>query len=270
MNNNTIILLVLFGILLRTMAVAETSLLINTLEEPPGSFTDQNGKLTGLSVDMVREIQTRVGNADPIRVYPWARTYQNALRRPNVVAFTATRTPEREEKFYWITQIARSEYGFFARKGNNISITSLDDAKKLKRIGVMRTSVWEQFLVNNGFTNVDLAVSHAQNLEKLMAGRFQVIYFYSAGFFQDYKTLKLDANEFTQLYTTQRVESYILMSKNGTPKATVNKWKKAASEIKRDGTFEKIAGKWILYMKEKKGFQAHYENGAVNYWKKED
>jgi len=244
-------------------------LLINTLEEPPGSFTDTSGKLTGISVDMVREIQSRVGNTDPIRVYPWARTYQNTLKRPNVVAFTATRTPERENKFHWITKVTRKKYTFFARKKTPITLTSLDDAKRLKAIGVLRSSVWEQQLTARGFTNLDPVATHELNLKKLMAGRFPAIYYASDAIFQHCRNPGIDCDAIYPVYTTPIVEAYIIMSKNGTSMALVNQWKTAADDIKQDKTFEKIAKKWARYVNRQNGFEAHYADGALNFWKKE-
>jgi len=244
-------------------------LLINTLEEPPGSFTDRSGKLTGISVDLVREIQNRVGNTDPIKVYPWARSYQNTLKRPNVVAFSATRTPEREDKFHWITQITRNRYAFFAKKGTSITLNHLYDAKQLKAIGVVRSTVWEQYLTAKGFTNLDPTATHDLNLKKLFAGRFPAIYYTSAGLFQHCQNPGIDCNAVYPIYTTQTVASYIIMSKNGTSMGLVNQWKTAADDIKHDGTFKRIAEKWIRYIKKHNNFATHYADGALNLWKKE-
>ncbi|NJN47058.1 MAG: transporter substrate-binding domain-containing protein [Candidatus Competibacteraceae bacterium] len=75
-----------------------TTLTLLTEELPPLNFT-QDGKLMGFSVDVVREIQRRVGNTDSIEVVPWARGYKAALERPNTVLFSTARTQEREPFF---------------------------------------------------------------------------------------------------------------------------------------------------------------------------
>ncbi|WDP92236.1 MAG: transporter substrate-binding domain-containing protein [Desulfobacter sp.] len=263
---NYLILLLLI-VNLGTAGAVNSELLINTLEEFPGSFTDSSGRLTGISVDVVREIQRRIGNTDPIRKYPWARTYRNALKQPNVVAFTATRTKERENKFHWITRITRIRYSFFIRKGASISITTLDDAKSLKSIGVMRSSVWEQLLESKGFANLDPVSTHELNVKKLIGNRVSAMYFASAGLLNVCRKPEMDCNDIYPIFTTNTVESYIIISKNGTPMTMVNQWKKAAEEIKNDGTFEAIALKWVRYM-ELNGFGSHYSDGAFNLWRK--
>ena len=259
---NIIIFLILFS-----SQATGSELLINTLEEPPGSFIDDSGKLTGISVDVVKEIQRRVGNTDPIKVFPWARTYNNALTRPNVVAFTAARTKERENKFHWIAKIARSRYSFFIRKGDQISISTIDDAKKLSAVGVMRSSVWEQYLRTEGLTNLDLVATHELNVKKLLAKRIPAIYLNSFGLLRVCKKTKIECNKIYPIFSTKTVESYIIMSKNGTPVETVNQWVHAAQEIKKDGTYKRIALKWMNYLKFN-DFESHFSEGALNLWAK--
>lgn len=247
--------------------VTGTELLINTLEEPPGSFTKNSGELTGISVDVVKEIQKRLGNTDSIKVLPWARTYQNVLKHPNVVAFTATRTKERENKFHWITKITRSRYAFFIRTGDQISITKIDDAKKLEAVGVMRSSVWEQHLKSKGFTNLDMVATHELNVKKLLAKRIPAIYFASAALLKVCSDNGLDYSKIYPIASTRTVEAYLIMSKNGTSMKQVNQWTQAAQEMKKDGTFESIAKKWVELLKHS-SFESHYLEGALNLWQK--
>ena len=47
-------------------------LTILTENLPPLNYVE-NGKLVGSSVEIVEEIQRRVGSVEPIQVYPWAR-----------------------------------------------------------------------------------------------------------------------------------------------------------------------------------------------------
>jgi len=40
----------------------------------------ENGKLVRYSVDIIKEIQKRVGSTDEIKVFPWARAFKTALK----------------------------------------------------------------------------------------------------------------------------------------------------------------------------------------------
>jgi polar amino acid transport system substrate-binding protein len=125
---------------IRVSAYAD-ELRIWTLSEPPGNFVDENGEITGLSVDYVREIQQRIGNTDDIQMIPWTRIYQTALRKPNIVFFSVARTPEREDKFHWIALVMPKPWTLYAKKGSGLQVKTLEDAKKVDAIGVLRADI---------------------------------------------------------------------------------------------------------------------------------
>ncbi|MCP4023003.1 MAG: transporter substrate-binding domain-containing protein, partial [Desulfobacteraceae bacterium] len=90
------IIMILYG-----KSIANDMFIGTNGKSPPTGFMDENGELTGLTTDLVFEIQKRVGNTNKIAVYPWARIYLMALNKPNVVIFTASRNADRENKFHW-------------------------------------------------------------------------------------------------------------------------------------------------------------------------
>ncbi|UCF01351.1 MAG: transporter substrate-binding domain-containing protein, partial [Deltaproteobacteria bacterium] len=122
---------------------AELTILTENL--PPLNYVD-NGVLVGPSVDTVREIQRRVGSHEEIKVYPWARAYQMALEKENVVLFGMTHTDVRHDQFKWIGPLATKRDILVAKKGSGITINSLEDAKKVKRIGTLRDDTRERLL----------------------------------------------------------------------------------------------------------------------------
>jgi hypothetical protein len=63
---------------------AELTILTENL--PPLNYLEEN-ILVGPSVDIVKEIQRRVGSFEQITVYPWVRAYKMALEEENVVLF---------------------------------------------------------------------------------------------------------------------------------------------------------------------------------------
>ena len=74
---------ILFGMLASLLFISAQPVLsgnmtILTENLPPLNYVD-DGVLVGPSVEIVREIQRRVGSDAPIEVYPWARAYKMAL-----------------------------------------------------------------------------------------------------------------------------------------------------------------------------------------------
>jgi polar amino acid transport system substrate-binding protein len=131
---------------------AELTILTENL--PPLNYVE-DGVLVGPSVDIVREIQRRVGSNDEIKVYPWARAYKMALEEENVVLFSMTYTKARYDIFKWIGPVATKRDILVAKKGSGIRISSLEDAKKVKRIGTLRDDTRERLLKSLGFTNLE-------------------------------------------------------------------------------------------------------------------
>ena len=71
-------------------------------EDYPVQFFDKQGQLTGMSIEIVREIQRRLGVNDAIQVVPWARGLNKLDHEPNTMLLTMARTPERESQYQWI------------------------------------------------------------------------------------------------------------------------------------------------------------------------
>ncbi len=68
---------------------AELTILTENL--PPLNYV-KDGVLVGPSVEIVKEIQKRIGSHEQIKVFPWARAYSLALEEENVVLFGMTHT----------------------------------------------------------------------------------------------------------------------------------------------------------------------------------
>ncbi|MCG8619624.1 MAG: transporter substrate-binding domain-containing protein [Desulfobacterales bacterium] len=246
--------------------IPAADLSILTLEEPPQNFTDSSGKLTGLSIDIVKEIQNRIGNKTPIKVYPWKRAYLKALKEPNVVLFTAARTPAREDRFHWITLVNRNAWQFFAKKGERIKISHLDQAKNVEAIGVLRGGAREALLKTKGFTNLSPVAAHIQNIKKLVSGRIDLMFYAPTGAAQTCRNANIPFSDLSPVFTVSVIEAYIVMSKNGTPDHRVRQWKTAADNIKADGTYGRIARKWQAYMYRVNHLSTFIEDGGLNLW----
>ena len=99
-----LIILIFFVYITTLSASQDYKLEISTGELPPYSYTINN-QLTGLAVDIVREIQKRVKNTQKIRVFPWNRGYNMTLKKKGYALFTTARTKQREKLFKWVGPI---------------------------------------------------------------------------------------------------------------------------------------------------------------------
>jgi polar amino acid transport system substrate-binding protein len=212
-------------------------------ENPPFNF-NQDGVFTGSATEVVREIMRRLKQPAGIEVMTWARAYQLGRTRPNVVLFSTTRTKEREDLFHWVGPIFKVRFGFYARKGSNLVLTCLADAKKVGAIATYKDDVREQLLKSMGFTNLDSSKSPASNLKKLLAGRVDLWLYSNLGVPSVAEQMGINPDDVEFILPFKDFFAYIAVSK-GTPQAVVAKWQETLEAMKRDGTFEKISRQWL-------------------------
>jgi len=238
-----LLFIVLLSLSLWTAESRAAELQILTEEWPPVSFSN-NGKPDGLGVEIVREILKRVNMPDTIKIYPWARAWSMVISEPNIVLFTVTRTEEREKLLTMIGPVAIGTTNFYAKKGSGITINSLEDARKMERVGVYHSAVEEQILTKEQFTNLDVTTLPLQSAKKLMLGRIDLwcnANLTAGGILKD---AGYSIDDVENVYTVMENHLYIAISK-GTSEDVVNQWKDALEAMKKDGTFARIYNKWL-------------------------
>jgi len=218
-------------------------LTIYTEEWKPVSFSE-NGEIKGLGVEVVQEILKRLGSRDNIKVVPWARGWRNLLENPNVVLFTMTRTYEREKLFAMIGPVAVGTTNFYAKKGSGITLRNMEDAKKIRRIGVYRSAVEEQILTKEGFSNLEVTSVPLHSAKKLMAGRIDLWCNANLTAGKILEDAGYSVNDVENVFTIRENHLYIAMSR-GTSEKTVSMWKNTLEAVKKDGTFARIYDKWL-------------------------
>ncbi len=219
------------------------SLKIYTEENAPLQFKAPDGNLTGIAIDVVREIQKRVGSKEPIELVPWARSYQEVQTEPNIVLFSMNRTAERNPLFQWVGPLDEITHYFYIKADSKIIIKSLDDAKKLRAIGVYKNDVRDLVLTKAGFTNLDRANENLTNVKKLMIGRLDA-FAGSPGEIADLtKGAGCKVSDLKEAFPFLKAQAFIAFSKK-TPEATVKTWSDALDVMKKDNTFEQIFRKY--------------------------
>jgi len=219
---------------------AELTILTENL--PPLNYL-KDGILVGPSVEIVKEIQRRVGFHEQIKVFPWARAYKMALEDENVVLFGMTHTKVREDKFKWVGPLATKRDILVAKKGSGIIINSLEDAKKVKRIGTLRDDTRERLLKSHGFTNLESVSDEQKNAKKLVLGRIDLWAYKKPGLKTVCELAVVDYNELEEVFHLREIDVSIAFSKK-TSDSIVQKWRNAFNEMLADGTILQIRNKW--------------------------
>ena len=234
--------------LVSVQPVLSAELTILTENLPPLNYV-KDGVLVGPSVEIVKEIQRRVGSHEQIKVYPWARAYRMALEDENVVLFGTTHTKVRHDKFKWVGPLATKRDILVAKKGSGIKINTLEDAKKVKRIGTLRDDTRERLLKRHGFTNLEPVSDEQKNAKKLVLGRIDLWTYKIPGLRTVCELAGVDYNEVEEVYSLREIDVSIAFSKK-TSDAIVQKWKNAFNEMLADGTIMQIRKKWNMKLED--------------------
>jgi polar amino acid transport system substrate-binding protein len=205
----------------------------------PAQYIGVDGKLSGFAVEIVQEIQRRVGNNDPIQMVPWARGLEILKHEPNSLLFSMARTAERNSQYQWIGPISETTYGLYVKADSKLKINNLNDAKRAGLIGVYRGDARDQILTQLGFDNLDRANSTIFSFRKLMIGRVAMyadapLALKSLAESEGYKS-----SDVRLAYTFYRAQLYIATSKETDP-AIVAQWNKALEQMKKESVFQNI------------------------------
>lgn len=213
-------------------------------EDRPLQFYDQHRQLTGLSIDIIQEIQRRVGNTDKIQVVPWSRGMDKLNNDPNTILMTMARTPEREALYQWIGPVASVEYMLYGKADSTLKISNIEDAKKIHLIGVYRDDIRDQTLTRLGFKNLDRAASNISSFKKLMIGRVDVYADSKMGVESVAIASGYKVDEVKPIFPLFKSRLYFGVSKSTDP-SIVAHWNQALEEMKADKSFLKIQRKYF-------------------------
>ncbi|WP_316676623.1 transporter substrate-binding domain-containing protein [uncultured Tolumonas sp.] len=225
--------------LLCAEALAGQPLTIYTEVSPPFQSLDAQGQPAGFACEVVKELQRRTGSQDPIQVVPWVRGYLAVQNEPYVALFSMARTKERLPLFRWVGPLADLHYAFFVTVDSRIVIRSMEDARRLRLIGVYKEDARDQYLTAQGFRNLDRSVDALIPLRKLLAGRVDAIVSTRRGLAELCRSLGTAPTALKEAYPFLQSQLYIAFSK-GTPEPVVRKWSTALESMKKDGSFERL------------------------------
>ncbi|WP_158006883.1 substrate-binding periplasmic protein [Piscirickettsia litoralis] len=125
--------------------IAAEKLTFYTESFPPFNFKNQQGELTGASVDLLKAVLKEGSYQQSeyeINHVNWTRAYNIALHMPGSVVFSAARVDQREPFFYWVGPITDSPGAIFIKssrtldpnKANSYQYSAIKDDASVSRL----------------------------------------------------------------------------------------------------------------------------------------
>jgi len=230
--------LILTMLVLPVSATAE-EINMQVIIYPPLAYKQQDD-LVGVAPEVVREIQAMVGDTNPIKDAPWLRAFKQAQTEDRQALFAIVRIPSREKMFKWVGPIFGEGDYFFRRKGSDVEVKSLEDARNVARIAVRKDGYTHQTLTAQGFTNLDLSPSYDSSYHKLIEGRVDLVLMGERTYCYMVQKAGLDPDLFERTDFRFAESAAWLAFSPDVPDALINKWQAALDKLKAIGKYDEI------------------------------
>jgi ABC-type amino acid transport substrate-binding protein len=205
-----------------------------TEEYPPYNYTE-NGKLKGISVDLMEEIFKYMGSnltVNDIKVFPWSRAYALIKMQRNTMLFSTIKTEYSEKLFKWAGPIDNTRIALITKKSRNVKINSINDMAEYK-IGVIKDDIGKMILLSKGlkkdtfkeFNNIKSLI------KKLASNRIDLWLYESKVAKWILKNSGEDPEDYEEVYILKASDLYFAFHKD-TPDSFINKFQESLEAVK--------------------------------------
>lgn len=278
MKPHSILCIVLLSLLIPSAAAADHAasakdLVYITEQFPPFSY-QENGKLQGISVDLLEKMLGNMNmtlNRSEIKLLPWAQGYQMALQDNNTVIFSTGRSPERQALFKWAGPISSVKTVLFALKVKHIKVNSPGDLRALK-IGIIKDSAEGPLALKVGANPINLVVRNntAELIDMLKAGTVDAwAYPDQVGVWLADKA-GLNASEYEIIYELDNGSPLYYAFNKNTSNSTIQAFQQALIQAKKGkeasgvSDFETVLYRYLPVLYGKSSLTAHKVMDIVN------
>lgn len=227
-----------------------TDITFVTEEMPPFQFTNKQQQLSGAMVELVNAMIKQTRFSATITSYPWARTYQIALTRPNTIIFSLLRDEKREASFHWIGKLYQLTSHLAALKSRkDIVLNELSDIKNYT-VGTIREDFAEAYLKKKGFiSKKNYYASSKYNIlwGQLFNNRIDLAFTNSVLWQYELIDSGYDPDDLVLLYQIEDIASDLYIAANlNTDKKVIEQLSTALDKLKKNGQYQAILTKWHL------------------------
>jgi polar amino acid transport system substrate-binding protein len=233
---------------------------MRTLENPPLAYTAEDGSVTGILVEGIREAVRRTGHEVEFRIDPWKRVLLEVAEGNADAAFNAGKTDERQAwGLYHESVLIDETYVFFSRKPKALS-RDLVEAPELRvgiQLGYYYGERFDRMLQDPPFRALEVAQTIPRNLTLLRASRIDVFigdllptmyYLKELGLEDDIHIVREKESGLPLVVSTS--PTYVAFSRRLISPDYVKTFNDALESIKADATFDAILDNYQLNVPE--------------------
>ncbi len=232
-------------------SACELTVRVNETPYPPFFMEGENGKQTGLSIELAEALLQEAGCKPLYKPLPWKRALTYLQTGDVQVMLNMTPTEERKTFTNFIGPQLDESVVLVIRKDSNFNITSLDDFKKLpKTVGIELGRVYgdefeQKRATDEAFAQqIEIATTMESNEKKLNTGRISGFLGYGYNIHYRIKTDPLYADFAVCPLIIRQDWVYFGFSKKGVSADMLQRLQKAYDSAEDKGVFEKIRQKY--------------------------
>ena len=213
------------------------------IDYKPFTHKDSNGEIIGMETAMLKAAAEKISVDPSIEMFDsWGEAYDATLNGQMRGLITTTYTPERADLFKWAGPLNRVAFVLFSKKSLGIEFGSIDEAKTLGSIAVIKDWAATAELVKLGFTNLVEYSTASEVVTAVMNGN-------SEAFIHSIPVLR-NRDDIETLFPQLRAHfvyhtsfHYIAFSKD-VPDEIVNAYQTSIDQLLIDGTATTIRNEY--------------------------
>ena len=214
-----------------------------TEEYPPFNYRGEDGRLTGIAVDVLTEAFRRVGvkrDVRRFRIAPWNRSYKFVQKKPGTALFSMTYTPERLKVMKIVGPSAPNIIAVIALRDSRIKARTPAELSQLS-IGVVRDDIGDQLI--RKFAISDESIVKKNSLKQLLyllgQKRIDAVAYSTSVFSHALKTAGQSYRNYEELMILAKGKMGYAFHRSTNPNVLAY-LQKALDEMREDGDIEDI------------------------------
>ena len=246
MNRHWVWIVLLWAICANGMAAAKLPVLTSPL--PIFSEQQDNGMMTGYSVEYASHLLAAAGYKADINALPFARLMRQMSTGELMVATGIGRTPEREDQFFWIAPMTANVIGLYSKTLSPIA--DLNTLTSPISVAVLRGDYRSEILTQ--FDNVTIVEFNTweQAIGAVLLDRVDSVFFSDLGVSITCHTGELACGELAKVHTYDVLFSYMAMPKTEENREIATALANAAPGFIKSKAYNQISQRWVPQLKQ--------------------
>lgn len=210
----------------------------------PFNYISEDSVAQGLAPELLGQICNQLNIGCEVEFMPWETGYQEALNTDNAVLFSTALNAGRKDDFNWAGPFASLDWNFYAASQNRVSLTNIDDAKSVENIGVIEDYAMEEYLLEEGFSNLVYCNDLTDAFTRLLNGEIDLFPTDKYTTEATLETMGQSVYAVTSELTIKTELLYFAFNKN-IPDEMVNGFQMAIDLAKQNGTLKQMTEKYL-------------------------